>query len=240
MDTVEDGPAIRLCIRCVTERPLVKFQYDSRPGAARNVCHSCRNAQQRANSTARRQVLTGDVQTCNRCKIEKQLSDFPSERRGRRRVCRQCRSAYRLAHYHAHKLEKREIDRAWRHHNREVNRERLRNYRLENRDRIDDQAILRKFGITMEQYRGRLAAQGGGCAICGSTNPGQSNHARLPVDHDRSCCPGDRSCCRCVRGILCSRCNRALGLFGDDPDRLTSAARYLLQTTNALAGAMGL
>jgi hypothetical protein len=29
------------------------------------------------------------------------------------------------------------------------------------------------------------------------------------------------------RGVLCSTCNSALGLFVDDPENLRSAARYL-------------
>jgi hypothetical protein len=30
-----------------------------------------------------------------------------------------------------------------------------------------------------------------------------------------------------VRGLLCSRCNHALGLFDDDETKLTSATNYL-------------
>jgi hypothetical protein len=82
----------------------------------------------------------------------------------------------------------------------------------------------RKFNITREFYLEMLAAQGGVCAICGGTSPGQ----RLSVDHDHACCdrPGS-SCGKCVRGLLCSDCNRAIGMMCDDPARLRSAATYL-------------
>jgi hypothetical protein len=53
-------------------------------------------------------------------------------------------------------------------------------------------------GVTVEQYDAMLAAQGGGCAICG-TKP---KTRRLDVDHDHK--TGR------VRGLLCHRCNRAL------------------------------
>jgi hypothetical protein len=50
-----------------------------------------------------------------------------------------------------------------------------------------------------------------GCAICHYRN------SLFPiwwsVDHDHSCCNGDTSCGKCVRGIVCSFCNRGLGQF---------------------------
>ena len=57
------------------------------------------------------------------------------------------------------------------------------------------------------------------CAICGA--PGRD------IDHDHSCCPGVKSCGACVRGMLCNLCNKGLGQFQDDPERLKSAIRYL-------------
>jgi Recombination endonuclease VII len=55
-----------------------------------------------------------------------------------------------------------------------------------------------QLGITDADYEALLAAQGGGCAICG--NPPKTR--RLHVDHDHK--TGK------VRGLLCHRCNRAL------------------------------
>lgn len=75
--------------------------------------------------------------------------------------------------------------------------------------------LLSTYGLTIEQYDELLARQGGGCAICG-VGPGDKS---LHVDHDHST--------GTVRGILCSRCNRGIGNFGDDPDRLVQAAYYL-------------
>lgn len=63
-----------------------------------------------------------------------------------------------------------------------------------------------------------LADQGGLCAICRQPERTARNQV-LAVDHDHS--TGE------VRGLLCSHCNRAVGLLADDPARLIRALAYL-------------
>jgi hypothetical protein len=77
--------------------------------------------------------------------------------------------------------------------------------------------LLREYGVTTDQYDRLLIEQGGGCAICGVE---RSHDGRaLAVDH---CHSTGR-----VRGLLCAHCNRAIGLLGDDPERLRRASQYL-------------
>jgi hypothetical protein len=64
-------------------------------------------------------------------------------------------------------------------------------------------------GITAAERAYLASIQGGACAICGRTGE------RLQVDHDHRHCPGREGCRRCIRGLLCGRCNTALGKFGD-------------------------
>jgi Recombination endonuclease VII len=89
---------------------------------------------------------------------------------------------------------------------------------------------LARYHVTPEWYDEQLERQGGACAICGSTNAEGRGRGggRFAVDHDHACCPErGKSCGMCVRGLLCSTCNKALGGFRDDPVRLASAIAYL-------------
>jgi len=81
--------------------------------------------------------------------------------------------------------------------------------------------MLRQYGISPEEYDRILALQNGVCAICRK----KPNRRLLYVDH----------CHRTgkVRGLLCMKCNSALGLYEDDPNLTEAATAYLRA---ALAG----
>lgn len=78
-----------------------------------------------------------------------------------------------------------------------------------------------RFGLSLQQYRNLLQGQNGGCAICHSTEFG-SRTKTLAVDHNHS--NGK------IRGLLCDKCNRGLGMFNDSPELLKVAANYLTQS----------
>ena len=75
-----------------------------------------------------------------------------------------------------------------------------------------------KYGISEVEYQHLLKKQKGLCAICGR-GPGRGDLA-LCVDHDHKT--------KRIRGLLCHRCNVALGLLDEKPQRLRKALRYLL------------
>jgi hypothetical protein len=77
--------------------------------------------------------------------------------------------------------------------------------------------LKEKFGLTAEAYGEMLAAQGGACAIC--RGPAGGRWDTLCVDHDHNT--------GAVRGLLCLRCNRAIGLLRDDPALATAVSSYL-------------
>jgi len=82
---------------------------------------------------------------------------------------------------------------------------------------------IEKFGLTEEQYAELFASQNGLCAICNGKERARAAKATyiraMAIDH---CHETDR-----VRGLLCSSCNRAIGLFKDDPDLMRKAASYV-------------
>ncbi|MEV4575410.1 endonuclease domain-containing protein [Nonomuraea jabiensis] len=83
---------------------------------------------------------------------------------------------------------------------------------------------LQRHSITPERFENLLLMQDNSCAICRATlSRGPDTH----IDHDHNCCPNANSCGRCIRGILCGNCNKALGLMRDDANILLSAAQYL-------------
>lgn len=74
-----------------------------------------------------------------------------------------------------------------------------------------------RYGISQDQYN-KLLLRFTSCPVCGI-----SFEVSVPcVDHDHD--TGR------VRGLLCKPCNRAIGLLGDDPDRLRLGAEYLEAT----------
>jgi hypothetical protein len=99
---------------------------------------------------------------------------------------------------------------------RERNRKRIAAARAADPEKRLRQTLIErcrnKYGITIEQYDELLATQEGHCALCES-------NSRLHIDHDHL---SGR-----VRGILCWKCNTALGKLGDTAEAIERVAAYL-------------
>jgi hypothetical protein len=158
------------------------------------------------------------MKRCKHCGEFKRLDEFYGEKDGRdgkRPECKACTAARRKAWYQQNRTREIARVKAW----QQANPERLKAWREKNRNRRLEQLreihLRNKFGLTPQEYDRILEAQGGVCALCERPpTPGISLH----VDHDHA--TGE------IRGLLCMRCNNALGLFGEDPDVLKRAARY--------------
>jgi hypothetical protein len=114
------------------------------------------------------------------------------------------------------------------------NRERLRIYHAEWRKRNPDKLkatqakrrklyksqdeLLKRYGMTNDDYEVLLVRQRGACAVCGSWDSlGKSS--RFHVDHDH--------CNNRIRGLTCALCNAMLGQGRDKPEILRAGADYL-------------
>lgn len=93
--------------------------------------------------------------------------------------------------------------------------------------------LRRKYNLTLERFEELLAAQGGKCGSCGTSDTGQHT---WHVDHDHACCSANTSCGECVRGILCGKCNTGIGMFDDSVSSLFDAQVYLTNSGHKLIG----
>ena len=89
---------------------------------------------------------------------------------------------------------------------------------------IRDKQLRVKYVITLEEYEERTAD---GCELCG-----EKSERAYHVDHDHSCCNGQKTCGKCVRGIICHKCNTAVdkmegGIMREDYPNYWLIQQYL-------------
>lgn len=79
---------------------------------------------------------------------------------------------------------------------------------------------LARYGLTIIGYDELVRSQNGLCMICRKV-PTMGRGKKLYVDH---CHKTGK-----VRGLLCNRCNSAIGLFDEDAARMRWASNYVLE-----------
>ena len=171
---------------------------------------------------------------CSNCKIDKELSEFHkgTSTDGTSAYCKKCMALYYAKRY-ARKTEPmfksdthkqcricREILPKEEFSTRSIGR--LNTYCDSCQRAYNRKRVIERHGLTVEEYTSFLESHGYGCYICGYDGP-----TPLSIDHDHSCCPGQNGCRKCFRGLICSHCNRILGLASDNPDTLRKLADYL-------------
>jgi hypothetical protein len=122
---------------------------------------------------------------------------------------------------------KRARDARYRAANRDKERARNARYYAANADKVRAgrrRHVVGCYGLSVADYDALLATQGGACALCGTAST-----RSLHVDHDHACCPGRTACGRCVRGLLCQRCNTHLGIGERIPNLLAAVEREYLR-----------
>ncbi len=100
---------------------------------------------------------------------------------------------------------------------RDRHRVQIAAYNKANRKNFRRYNLVSRYGLAIEGYNDLFSEQDGKCAICGihQTELKKSLH----IDH---CHKTNK-----IRGLLCSNCNAAIGLFQDDIENMKCAILYL-------------
>jgi Tfp pilus assembly protein PilP len=163
--------------------------------------------------------LISDLRLCRKCEEEKPINQFTKgaqHKGGHRNECKNCTAEYSRKRRENPEIaqKSRESAARWVESNPEANKQRY---------------LLRKFNITLEEYQDLLLKQDGVCAICREPESvvrrSKTGKEMLAVDH---CHETGK-----VRGLLCFKCNTALGALGDSIEGLERALAYLKEKSNA-------
>jgi hypothetical protein len=186
------------------------------------------------------------MKICCICHNNKPLTEYHKKASEKDGISSKCKSCCR------------DYARSYRAENLELVKQKSANYHAENKDLINEKKklhrikpatiesrkayniayadrgkhlkLMRLYGISLEEYNQMLSNQGGVCAICREvevcSDPRAGRTIGLAVDHDHT--TGK------IRGILCSKCNKAIGLLKDDTSLLASAIDYLNKSNTHL------
>jgi hypothetical protein len=164
--------------------------------------------------TALLQASGSPTRICTKCRRELPVEAFSfRDRRGTMvpiSRCRDCATDY---------------SRDWRSNNRRRVNSRARDYRQRHPDRIARIALRRsatRAGLNKDDIEAYYGNHGGLCDICGKPPADK----RLAVDHDHAT--------GAFRGLICRKCNSAIGYFDDNPDLLRAAVRYFERDVGGL------
>lgn len=99
----------------------------------------------------------------------------------------------------------------------------MREFRKRNPNSCKRSDLKKRFGISLEKFNEMKEKQKHSCAICCQPETAIDHRTKklrdLAVDHNHT--TGE------IRGLLCTRCNTAIGLLQDDVDLLAKAISYL-------------
>ena len=99
-------------------------------------------------------------------------------------------------------------------------------HNLKTRDKYDsmvmkDYDLKRAYGIDLKQYNDIFESQNGCCKIC------NKHISELNNKHKKSLCVDHCHKTNKIRGLLCDKCNRGIGLLNDNIESLKNAIIYL-------------
>lgn len=137
---------------------------------------------------------------CTTCKESKDAVDFYNSKRTKDKLdyrCKKCADSYKES---------------WAEDNPAIV--------AKNISEQENARLLKRYGITTNQYNELAFEQKHCCKICGNSAPqGRARSRFLSVDHCHTT--------GTIRGLLCQKCNTGIGLLGDTYTSLQKALQYL-------------
>ncbi len=145
------------------------------------------------------------MKECKRCNMIKSFSDF-YKKLDKEARCKKCVSEIRRAEYI---------------NNKHIKILAVKKYRDENPEKIRDTKLKQAYGVGINYFNTKLKEQGGVCASCKQNRitVWRGKKVNMALDHDHTN--------NQPRGILCIKCNRALGLLEENLSTLANLADYI-------------
>lgn len=166
------------------------------------------------------------MKKCYKCGEIKSLDLFHrSEDRkdGRTSRCKSCSNTYKREHAKTNASKLNEYGRLWRSTNKKKSSEYSKKWRSKNPEKVKEQDrrhhLRTEYGLTPDQYDEMVSNQGGRCLVCLEIPMGKRGYSTLHVDH---CHLTGR-----VRGLLCGRCNTALGSLRESEEITQNLVWYI-------------
>ena len=208
----------KTCRRCQEEKDVCEF-HKSKSGkfGVMAICKKCDNKR----STEHVRKLADDKRKRGLIKAQRLTLVANEDIKKGKKYCPSCTKVLPVSHFYSNKASNdgcsSHCDKCSRKIARNIPPEQIHKYYVTRKRKQRNFTLLRKYGITIEQYEKIFDKQCGKCAICGLT--AENNKKALAVDHCHST--------NTVRGLLCNNCNVAIGFLGDSVKKAKKAIAYL-------------
>jgi len=165
---------------------------------------------------------------CSGCKKTKTIKEFHLDRSNLDKhsyICKSCTQYKYKKYYKKHRkvIIQKQKDRLAKPQNKLKRQKYLKKYRK----KVKVIQTAWRYNLTQEQLLALCAKFKYKCGICGKSlklKATKIKHKQLCIDHNHKT--------KKVRGILCGRCNLAIGNFADSIKLLQKAVKYLKKFNN--------
>lgn len=170
------------------------------------------------------------MKACTRCKFPTPLYEFSlskNHKDGHLYVCKRCDKRRVTKSYNENKEKRLSKMKEWRDNHIDQHRSSAREWCRNNPEKVKINKLWNRYKLRPTDYQSLIDSQGNKCKIC-LIDFSYDNKNLIPhVDHDHKCCSNGNSCGKCVRGLLCGKCNTIIGVANDNVNILKSSIEYL-------------